>query len=254
MRSPSRWISSSIAAERGSGTSRARTMVPDRPERVVVDLGLRQVERVGALDRARREVVGRQVADDLATGVDDQRELGLGDVPGRVGADSQRRARCPHARGGRLEEQLGPLRLVDQLVDVAHRGLLDARRGRAPVGDAAGPHLLIVDGRQQLGGGRQRSALQRAVDRLVQALAAGAQQLGQRAVDRVQRLPRARRRGRARRRPGRGAAPRARRRGDRGAWTRAWQRIYSAAQRPDASAARSRRGRNLRGAGGVPQA
>ena len=37
-----------------------------QPERVVVDLGLRQVERVGALDGARGDVVGDQVADDLA--------------------------------------------------------------------------------------------------------------------------------------------------------------------------------------------
>ena len=189
MRSPSRWISSFDRRRARVGDVARQDDGARQAQRVVVDLGLRQVERVGALDRARREVVGRQVADHLATGVDDQRQLGLGDVPGRVGADSQRRARCPHARGGRLEEELGPLRLVDQLVDVAHRGLLDACRGRAPVGDAAGPHLLIVDGRQQLGRGRQRSALQRAVDRLVQALAAGAQQLGQRAVDRVQVSP-----------------------------------------------------------------
>ena len=88
---------------------------------------------------------------------------------------------------GALRNSSGRSRLVDQLVDVAHRGLLDARRGRAPVGHAAGPHLLLVDRRQQRRRLRQRGALKRTVDRLVQALAPGAEQLGQRAVERMQR-------------------------------------------------------------------
>ena len=44
-------------------------------------------------------------------------------------------------------------------------------------------------GASSCAGARQRRALQRAVDRRVQALAADAQQLGQRAVDRMQLSP-----------------------------------------------------------------
>ena len=58
--------------------------------RAVVDLGLRQVERVLALDVARGHVVADAEADDLAGGVHHQRQLGLGHVPGAVGAHADR--------------------------------------------------------------------------------------------------------------------------------------------------------------------
>jgi hypothetical protein len=81
-----------------------------------VDLGLRQVQRVLALDRARAHVVAHRIAADLARGVEDQGQLGLGHVDGRVGAHRDGLARAGHPPGGRLEEQLRPFGLVDQRV------------------------------------------------------------------------------------------------------------------------------------------
>src|SRR6058998_4094796 len=52
--------------------------------RLAVDLGLRQVQRIFALDVARRDVVAHRVAGDLAVGGDEHGDLRLGNVPGRV--------------------------------------------------------------------------------------------------------------------------------------------------------------------------
>src|SRR6185436_14984481 len=70
--------------------------------RAVVDLRLRQVERVVALDVARRHVVADGVTDDLTGAVDDQRQLRLGDVPLAVVADADRHAVSGHAPAVRL--------------------------------------------------------------------------------------------------------------------------------------------------------
>ena len=128
-------------ADVDAGTDRARA---------VVDLRLRQVERVVALDVARRDVVADGVADDLAGAVDHQRQLRLGHVPGAVVAHADRHVVAGDAPAVRLEEQLGPLRLVDARVDVLDRRLLLARVAAAQVGHARGPHLLRrLDRRQE---------------------------------------------------------------------------------------------------------
>ncbi len=130
--------------------------------RAVVDLGLRQVERVLALDVARRDVVADAKADDLAVRVHDQRQLGLGHVPGAVGAHADRLLVADDAPADRLQEHLGALGFVDARVDVLDRRLGLARLAAAQVGHAAGPHFLRrLDRRQQLAG-RRGAARQRA--------------------------------------------------------------------------------------------
>ncbi len=94
--------------------------------RIVVDLGLRQVERVGPLDRARGDIVGDQEADNLCLGVEDEGELGLGDVPARVRSDAQRCARRGDAARSGLEKQLGALGLGSKRLDIGYDGLVEA--------------------------------------------------------------------------------------------------------------------------------
>jgi hypothetical protein len=55
-----------------------------------VDLGLAEVEGVGALDLARGDVVPDRVPDDPAALGEDEADLGLGDVPDGVAADADR--------------------------------------------------------------------------------------------------------------------------------------------------------------------
>src|SRR5207248_3685946 len=84
----------------------------------VVDFGLRQVERVLALDIARRQVVPDRVARDGEPRIEQQRQLGLRHGPGRVRARDDGGVRAGHTRRGGFEEQLGPLGVVDTRVDV----------------------------------------------------------------------------------------------------------------------------------------
>src|SRR5690606_17534582 len=63
----------------------------------IIDLRLRQVERVFALDVARRHVVARAVTDDLHVPVQHQRELRLWHVPAAVFANADAHARPHHA-------------------------------------------------------------------------------------------------------------------------------------------------------------
>ena len=99
-----------------------------------VDLRLRQIERVLAFDVARAHVVADRVAEDRAARVDRQRQLRLGHVPLRIGADPHRSARADDAVRRRLEEQLRPVRVVDAVVEAAAARvlrLLHARRAAA---------------------------------------------------------------------------------------------------------------------------
>ena len=78
-----------------------------RPERArpVVGLGLWEVERVLALDRPGRDVVPDRVSDDRERGVEDERQLGLGDVPARVGPDADLGVRADRAPAGCFQER-----------------------------------------------------------------------------------------------------------------------------------------------------
>ena len=101
-----------------------------RPERAGagVDLRLGQVERVRTFDLPGGDVVADRDADDLAAGPDDEADLRLRDVPGRVRADADRLAGTDRAAAaGVLEEELGPLGVVDERVHVLDGTLLDAR-------------------------------------------------------------------------------------------------------------------------------
>src|SRR5690606_17177108 len=110
----------------------------------VVDLGLRQVQRVLALDAARGHVVASGVADDAAVGGDHQHQFGFGHVPLAVGAHPDRRAVTRHAPAVGLEEQLRALGAVHLLVHVGALRFGLARHAAAEVGDAAGPDFLVI--------------------------------------------------------------------------------------------------------------
>ena len=147
--SPPRRISSSIAAAR-TPRGVARRARSSRTARARRRRSWPAAGRAGWRPRSRARTRRRRRGSRRSAPrrVEHERQLGLRDVPARVGADAQRRAGRRDAVRGGLEEQLGPLGLVDELVDVADRGLLDAGGGRAPVGHAARPHLLLVrDGR-----------------------------------------------------------------------------------------------------------
>ena len=115
-----------------------------------VHLRLAQVERVRALDLARRDVVADRVREDLAALSDHDPDLGLGDVPGRVAADPDRLAR-PHRAPRRrvLQEQLRSVGLVDEVVDVLDRALAHPRVPAALVRDARAPHLGRIERRDE---------------------------------------------------------------------------------------------------------
>ena len=115
---------------------------------VGVDLRLGQVERVGPLDRAARHVVTDRVAEDPARPVHRQGQLGLRDVPRRVRTDPHGAAVPHHPMGGGLEEQLGALGVVDEVVERVSSGrqrLGDAGVPAAQVRDTCRPHLLTAD-------------------------------------------------------------------------------------------------------------
>src|SRR5690606_5063730 len=82
----------------------------------VVDLGLGQIQRVAALDVAGADVVADRQADQPEGVVEYQGQLGLGHAPPRVGADPDRVAGADEAGRGGLEEQLGAVGRVDEVV------------------------------------------------------------------------------------------------------------------------------------------
>src|SRR5262249_57771214 len=101
-----------------------------------------QVQRVLALDVARRDVVADGVAGDLTMRGDQHGDLRLGNVPGRVAADADGSVVAAHARGRALEEQLGTLGGIDLVVEIFRaRRLLHTGDAAAFVRHAGGPHL-----------------------------------------------------------------------------------------------------------------
>jgi hypothetical protein len=120
-----------------------------RPEgaRPVVGLGLWEVEGVLPLDRPGRYVVPDRVSDDRERCVENERQLGLGDVPVRVGSDADLGVRADRAPAGCLQEELRPLGLVDAVVGGRLHCLLDAGVAGPEVGDARRPDLLRLDRR-----------------------------------------------------------------------------------------------------------
>src|SRR5919112_4381130 len=100
--------------------SRENDAWPQRA-RTVVDFGLGEIQRILALNIARRDIVAGGVTDDLHPAVDDQDQFGLGHVPTAVPADAYPvpGADDPPPRG--LEKKLGPLGVVDPLVGVGVR-------------------------------------------------------------------------------------------------------------------------------------
>ena len=99
----------------------------------VVDLRLREKERVLPFDAARAHVVPDREGDDLAVRVREDGELGLGDVPGRVLAHADLAAVRDHAPPRSFEEELRPVALVDVLVDRLLGRLFEARLAAAEI-------------------------------------------------------------------------------------------------------------------------
>jgi DNA-binding LacI/PurR family transcriptional regulator len=144
-----------------------------------VDLGLRQVQRVLAFNGARAHVVADGVADDFGGVVEHDRQFRFGHVDFRVGPHRHRAARSGHTPGRRLEEQLGPGRVVHPVVDVG--GILalgHPRRPRPLVGHPGRPHLGPPVDRGEQAGERHRGAAGIRAD-----LAHPAQRLGQQVGD-----------------------------------------------------------------------
>src|SRR6185437_12518239 len=124
-----------------------------KPATPVVDLGLRKVEWILALDVARAHVIADGVADDLAARIEQQRQFGLGDRPSCVGADANIRAGTDHTTCCRLEEELRTNGGVDAIVEAATTsvpGLLHARAAAAKVGNPRSPYLLRANRREEL--------------------------------------------------------------------------------------------------------
>ena len=135
-----------------------------RPERAraVVDLRLRQIQEVLAFDVARAHVVADRAADDLPARVDHERKLRLRHAPRRVAPNADRLAGRHDFLRQRLEENLGPLRVVDPVVRRrAEVGLLHARGLAAQVRHAGSPHFLPLDRRAEddIGDGKPRERL-----------------------------------------------------------------------------------------------
>ena len=122
----SRAAAHNLKTNRRRGRQRLRRDEHAGPERAtaVVDLGLRQIERILSLDIARAHVVADGVADDLAAIVDEQRQLRLGHVPLGVAANAHVASRSGDAAGRGLEEKLRPLGGIDAIVEVAAAGRL----------------------------------------------------------------------------------------------------------------------------------
>ena len=102
--------------------------------RARVDLRLGQVERVRApRSRGRRRRSRSCTRGSCPRSPTTSADLGLGHVPGRVAADPDRLAGADGApRPGVLEEELGPVGVVDEVVDVLDRRSPPcARRGCA---------------------------------------------------------------------------------------------------------------------------
>ena len=93
-RRPPRSISRRMPISARGGMAPASVI--DGPECTagVVDLGLRQIERVLALDVPGADIVADREADQLQRGAQDQSQLGLGHRPARVAADANRLARA----------------------------------------------------------------------------------------------------------------------------------------------------------------
>ncbi len=137
--------------DRSGGRQRIAADENARAQRAtaVVDLGLRKIERIFALDIARAHIVADGVADDLAARVDEQRQLRLGNRPRSVGANAHVAAGAGDAARRGFEEKLRALGGVNAVVEIAAARVFrlgHARAAAAKVGNARGPDFLVADG------------------------------------------------------------------------------------------------------------
>ena len=111
----------------------------------VIHLGLRQVERVRALDAARGHVVAEDERLQLSVRPGNRAEFRLGHVPVRVSPDAELLSGADRGARRSLDEQLRPPGAEDSIVNVAAvDGLFPPRLAAAGEGHAGGPHGLQI--------------------------------------------------------------------------------------------------------------
>ena len=116
---------------------------------IVVELGLRQIERILALDVAGAHVVADGEPDQLSLRRNDQRQFRLGNRPFRVAADADRLAGTGDAPRHGLEEQLRPRRRIHPVVVRGARfRFLHAGHLAPLVRHPRRPDFLMVERRQ----------------------------------------------------------------------------------------------------------
>ena len=114
-----------------------------------IDLGLGQIQGVGALDVTTADVVGHHQAHHFHGGIDHQSQLRFGHGPGGITSNTHLTQWANDPASAGLEEYLRALRRVDAGVDItAIDGLLLPGLAAALVGHARRPHVLGINGRQ----------------------------------------------------------------------------------------------------------
>ncbi len=114
-----------------------------------VHLGLGQVERIFPFDVAGTHVVADGIADNFHGWIDDQRQFGLGDVPGGVVADGDGIVRSDRPAGRRFEKDLWPCSRVDPVIDAAVGRFFFAGDAAPLIGDSGGPDFLVIAGAEE---------------------------------------------------------------------------------------------------------
>ena len=115
----------------------------------LIDLGLREVERILQLDVTGGDIVAAEHGYDPARVADNDGHFGFGGGLLRICADGNGLTGADAPGGCRLEEQLRALALVDAGIDALLPGALIVTRRGALVGDPRSPHLRRVNGHQQ---------------------------------------------------------------------------------------------------------
>ena len=112
--------------------------------------GLREVERILALNIAAGKIIADGITDNLATRVDDESQFRFRHHPLRITAQMHGLARISHALRCGFEKNLRTLCGIDAIVKTAASAIftfLHPRCATAIVGDPSSPYLLRANGR-----------------------------------------------------------------------------------------------------------
>src|SRR5205085_2415195 len=95
----------------------------------VISFGLRKIQQILAFYVARTHVIADSVADDLAAGIEHERQFRFGHAPFCVASDAHGLAAANDFFWQRLEEKLWPVRIINPVIGIcAELGFLHARR------------------------------------------------------------------------------------------------------------------------------